>query len=85
MCNSGTKAIYSMFVATGLKEGNEVICSTYTFFATLTPLLFTGAEPILFDIDENGNIDPQEIKKENYSKNKSCNCHSYMGNSLPDG
>lgn len=63
LCNSGTTAIHSMYVATRLKEGDEVICPVYTFFATVTPLLFTGAKPILCDIDENGNIDPKEIEK----------------------
>jgi len=62
LCSSGTLAIHSMFVAAGLKEGDEVICPAYTFFATVTPLLFTGAKPILCDCDENGNIDPIEIK-----------------------
>jgi dTDP-4-amino-4,6-dideoxygalactose transaminase len=70
LCNSGTSAIHSMFVAAGFKEGNEVICHVYTFFATVTPLLFTGAKPILCDIDENGNIDPQEIKKKITPKTK---------------
>lgn len=70
LCNSGTSAIHSMFVAAGFKEGDEVICPVYTFFATVTPLLFTGAKPILCDIDENGNIDPQEIKKKITPKTK---------------
>ncbi len=63
LCSSGTLAIHSMFVAAGFKEGDEVICPAYTFFATVTSLLFTGAKPILCDIDENGNINPQEVKK----------------------
>ncbi len=63
LCNSGTTAIHSMFVAADLKVGDEVICPAYTFFATVTPLLFTGAKPILCDCDENGNIDPKEIAK----------------------
>lgn len=70
LCSSGTLAIHSMFVAAGFKEGDEVICPAYTFFATVTPLLFTGAKPILCDIDENGNIDPKEIKKKITSKTK---------------
>ena len=63
LCNSGTTAIHSMFIAAGFKEGDEVICPAYTFFATVTPLLFTGAKPALCDCDENGNIDPREIEK----------------------
>jgi dTDP-4-amino-4,6-dideoxygalactose transaminase len=63
LCNSGTNAIHSMFVAADLHPGDEVICPVYTFFATVTPLLFTGAKPVLCDCDENGNIDPKEIAK----------------------
>lgn len=63
VCSSGTAAIHSMFVAVGIKEGDEVICPAYTFFATVTPLLFLGAKPVLCDCDINGNIDPQEIEK----------------------
>lgn len=63
LCNSGTSSIHSMFVAADLKIGDEVICPAYTFFATVSPLLFTGARPILCDCDENGNIDPSEIIK----------------------
>ncbi len=68
--NSGTNAIHSMFVAAGLKKGDEVICPAYTFFATVTPLLFTNAKPVLCDSDENGNIDPKEIRKKISSKTK---------------
>lgn len=63
LCSSGTLAIHSMYTSAGLKQGDEVICPAYTFFATVSPLLFTGAKPILCDCDENGNIDPEEIKK----------------------
>lgn len=70
LCSSGTLAIHSMFVSANFKEGEEVICPAYTFFATVTPLLFTGATPVLCDCDENGNIDPEEIKKKINSKTK---------------
>ncbi len=70
LCSSGTLAIHSMFIAAGFKQGDEVICPAYTFFATVTPLLFTGAKPILCDIDENGNIDPEEIKRKITPKTK---------------
>jgi len=70
LTSSGTAAIHSMFVAAGFKEGDEVICPAYTFFATVTPLLFTGAKPILCDCDVNGNIEPQEIEKKITSKTK---------------
>ncbi|MEI8328159.1 MAG: aminotransferase class I/II-fold pyridoxal phosphate-dependent enzyme [Candidatus Taylorbacteria bacterium] len=70
LCSSGTLAIHSMYVAAGFSFGDEVICPAYTFFATVTPLLHTGAKPILCDCDENGNIDPNEILKHITSKTK---------------
>lgn len=70
LCSSGTLAIHSMYVAAGFKEGDEVICPSYTFFATVTPLLFTGAKPVLCDCDENGNINPTEIKNKITPKTK---------------
>lgn len=59
--NSGTTSIYSMYFAAGLEPGDEVICPVYTFFATVSPLLFTGAVPVFADCDENGNIDPAQV------------------------
>jgi len=70
LCSSGTLAIHSMYVAAGFKAGDEVICPAYTFFATVTPLFFTGATPVLCDGDENGNIDPKEIEKKITSRTK---------------
>lgn len=70
LCSSGTLAIHSMFVAAGFQQGDEVICPAYTFFATVSPLLFTGAKPVLCDCDQNGNIDPEEIKRKITSSTK---------------
>ncbi len=63
LCSSGTMAIHTMYVVAGLKKGDEVICPAYTFFATVSPLLFTGATPVLCDCADDGNIDPEEIRK----------------------
>ena len=70
LCNSGTNAIHTMYVACNFSKNDEVICPAYTFFATVTPLLFTGAKPVLCDCDENGNIDPREIIKKITLKTK---------------
>ena len=63
LTSSGTAAIHSMFVGANLQPGDEIICPAYTFFATVTPLFFTGAIPVLCDSDESGNIDPDKIGK----------------------
>lgn len=63
LSNSGTNAIYSMFEGLELRSGDEVICPVYTFFATVSPLMHTGATPIFCDCGNNGNISPTEIEK----------------------
>lgn len=63
LTNSGTAAIHSMYVGAELKEGDEVICPAYTFFATVTPLFHTGAVPVLCGMRMDGNIDPAKIEE----------------------
>lgn len=70
LTNSGTSALHSLYVASGLKKDDEVICPAYTFYATVTPLFFTGAIPVLIDCDNNGNINPQKIEEKITSKTK---------------
>lgn len=68
--SSGTAAIWSLYDAIGLKKGDEVICPIYTFFATVSPILQTGAVPVFVDCDENGNIDYTKIEEKITSKTK---------------
>ncbi|MFD7511415.1 DegT/DnrJ/EryC1/StrS family aminotransferase [Streptomyces sp. NPDC059853] len=62
LTNSGTSALHSMYVACDLGPGDEVICPVYTFFATATPLFFTGAIPVLVDCGSDGNISPAAVE-----------------------
>ena len=68
--NSGTSAIYAMYEGLGLGNGDEVICPTYTFFATVSPLMSTGARPIFCDCRGDGNINPDEITRKITSKTR---------------
>jgi len=68
--SSGTAALWSMYDAIGLKGGEEIICPVYTFFATNTPIFFTGATPVLVDCDEYGNINPIEVEKKITARTK---------------
>ncbi|MCA9358097.1 DegT/DnrJ/EryC1/StrS family aminotransferase [Candidatus Kaiserbacteria bacterium] len=63
LSNSGTNAIFSMYEGLKLGPGDEVICPVYTFFATVSPLMHTGAKPVFCDCDANGNIDPAMIEE----------------------
>ncbi len=70
LSNSGTSAIFSMFEGINLQQGDEVICPTYTFYATASPLTYTGAVPVFCDCLSDGNINPAEIKRNITSRTK---------------
>ena len=67
---SGTDAIMLSLKALGIKEGDEVITSTYTFYATIGAIVTAGAKPIFCDCDNDYNININEIEKKITSKTK---------------
>ena len=50
--NSGTAAIHCILLAMGIGPGDEVIVPAHTFIATATPVLMTGATPVVVDVDD---------------------------------
>lgn len=51
-CMNGTAAIQTALNLLNLGRGDYVLTTNLTFVATLNAISYTGAEPILFDIDE---------------------------------
>jgi len=57
--NSGTAAIHLALIILGVGKGDEVIASTFTFCATVNPIVYQGALPILIDCEPGTwNMDP---------------------------
>ena len=49
--NTGTSALHLALLAAGIGAGDEVITVSMTFIATVAAIVYTGATPVLVDID----------------------------------
>ncbi len=68
---SGTDALHLTIEALGIGDGDEVITSPFTFFATAEAVLYTGARPVFIDIEpETMNIDPAKIESKITARTK---------------
>ena len=54
--NSGTSAIHMGLKILGVDKNCEVVVPSLTFIATVNPILYLGAKPIIFDVDQFHNI-----------------------------
>lgn len=69
--NSGTSALHCALFAFGIKPGDEVITTPFTFVATANSIIMQGAKPIFADISEDDyNIDPASIEERITDKTK---------------
>jgi len=61
---SGTTALHTALLACGIKEGDEVITTPYTFAATSASVVMAGAKPVYVDITpKTYAIDPSKIEE----------------------
>jgi UDP-2-acetamido-2-deoxy-ribo-hexuluronate aminotransferase len=68
---SGTEALLMSLMAIGIKPGDEVITTPFTFVATAEVIVLLGAKPIFVDVEpDTGNIDANLIEAKITNKTK---------------
>lgn len=62
--NSGTATLHSAYFAVGAGPGTEIIVPSYTWHASITPILHCAATPVFCDIDADTLVaDPADIAR----------------------
>ncbi len=62
--NSGTSGLHLAVLAAGIKPGDEVITTPFSFVASANCILYVGAKPVFVDIDpQTLNIDLSKVEQ----------------------
>lgn len=63
--SSGTAALHLALRIVGVGPGDEVLCSSLTFCASATPIVYQGARPVFIDSQlDSWNMDPELLHEE---------------------
>ena len=61
--NSCTSALVAAYRALGIGAGDEVIVPAYTFFATAATVMGVNAIPVIVEVDDSLNLDPEAVER----------------------
>lgn len=78
--NSGTSALQCIFAALDIGPGDEVIVPGFTFVATFSSVAYSRALPVLAEIDETLNLDPDDVERRITPRTKAIVAVHMMGN-----
>lgn len=61
--NSGTAALHLALRSLDISDGDIVLASTFTFAASVNPIIYQKAIPIFIDSDESWNLSPELLQE----------------------
>ncbi|MET8139679.1 DegT/DnrJ/EryC1/StrS family aminotransferase [Sphaerisporangium sp. NPDC005288] len=61
--NSGTSSLLTALAALGVGPGDEVIVPGYMFVASLATIVYSGATPVLAEIDDSFTLDVEDVRR----------------------
>ena len=61
-CN-GTASLFSAMFAIGLGQGDEIICPTKTYWASISQAINFGASAVFCNIDDMLSMDPEDLER----------------------
>lgn len=69
--SNGTTALHLALQGLGISTGDEVIVPTFTYIASVSSILYTGATPVFVDsLESTWQIDPDDVRKKITKKTK---------------
>lgn len=61
--NSGTSAVHLGLILLGVSSGDEVLCQSFTYFASAGPIIYQGATPVFVDSEtDSWNLCPERLE-----------------------
>jgi dTDP-4-amino-4,6-dideoxygalactose transaminase len=84
-CANGTDALVLVMDAMEIGPGDEVICPTFTFYATAESIARRGATPVFAEIDPvTLNVDPADVERRITDRTKAIMPVHLFGRPAPD-
>ena len=77
--SSGTMSLAAAMFAIGLSRGDEIICTTKTYWASIAQAYSFGATPVFCNIDDMLSMDPDDLDRVVSPKTKAIMVVHYIG------